>query len=130
MWKYHSQFCQCRSANSEGYALKYFVLYALVCSAVGVVLLVVIHQIAPFDADGPSHSIADRMIDDTATGTVGSAPIRPDDLVVGSTPAPAPYEPPVRQSDQWDLRPTNSPAGEPFDSSVARKGGRVGTPMQ
>ncbi|ACE91672.1 hypothetical protein B5K05_15620 [Rhizobium phaseoli] len=121
---------QCRSANSEGYTLKYFVLYALVCSTVGVVLLVVIHQITPFDTDGPSHSIADRMIDDTATGTVGSAPIRPDDLVVRSTPAPAPYEPPVRKSDQWDLRPTNSPAGDPFDSAVARKGGRVGTPMQ
>ncbi|MEB3042549.1 hypothetical protein VCM43_02675 [Rhizobium sp. MJ21] len=113
---------------SEGYALKYFVLYALVCSTVGIVLLVVIHQIAPFDTDGPNHFVAERMIDDTATGTVGSAPTRPNDLVVGSTPSP--NQPPVQRSDQWDLRPTNSPAEDPFNSSVARKGGRVGTPMQ
>ncbi|MFS8148726.1 hypothetical protein [Rhizobium sp. BR 249] len=101
----------------EGYALKYFILYALVCMVVGIVLLVVIRQIAPFNVERPS--------DQTAFDPAG----QPDDLIVRSTREPAPgtsdrqptQEPAVR-TDQWDLRPT----GEP----TVRKGGRVGTPAQ
>ncbi|MGG7535476.1 MULTISPECIES: hypothetical protein [Rhizobium] len=98
---------------SEGCALKYFILYALVCSAVGIVLLVVIHQIASFQMERPG--------DQTA--------FEPDDLVVRSTREPAPgasgqqpTQGPSVRTDQWDLRPT----GEP----TVRKGGRVGTPAQ
>ncbi|SCB56209.1 hypothetical protein GA0061105_10137 [Rhizobium aethiopicum] len=100
---------------SEGYALKYFILYALVCSAVGIVLLVVIHQIAPFQMERPSDQTAFEPAE------------QPDDLVVRSTREPAtsgqqPTREPGVRTDQWDLRPT----GEP----TVRKGGRVGTPAQ
>ncbi|WP_245296670.1 MULTISPECIES: hypothetical protein [Rhizobium] len=102
---------------SEGYALKYFILYALVCSAVGIVLLVVIHQIAPFQMERPN---------DQATFEPAE---QPDDLVVRSTREPParasdqrPTQEPAVRTDQWDLRPT----GEP----TVRKGGRVGTPAQ
>ncbi|NKL51384.1 hypothetical protein GFL15_25630 [Rhizobium leguminosarum bv. viciae] len=122
--KYHSRSCRCRSVNGEGYALKYFVLYALVCSAVGVILLVVIHEIAPSKIGQPSNQTTGWSADEAATAPAG----QPDDLVVRSTPEPAPDHPAVRPPDQWDLRPTNAPeVGQP-DQSGVRKGGRVGTP--
>ncbi|PDT15590.1 hypothetical protein CO670_17500 [Rhizobium sp. J15] len=99
---------------SEGYALKYFVLYALVCMVVGIVLLVVIRQIAPFNMERPD--------DQTAAGPTEQA----DDLIVRSTPEP-PADQPARPPAQWELRPT-SPADA--DPSGVRKGGRVGTPAQ
>ncbi|MBX5064078.1 hypothetical protein J0663_00490 [Rhizobium lentis] len=103
--------------TSEGYALKYFIIYALVCVAIGIVLLVVIRQIAPSNTERPS----DQTAFDPAE--------QPDDLVVRSTREPAsgagdkqPTQDPAVRTDQWDLRPT----GEP----TVRKGGRVGTPAQ
>ncbi|OHV25001.1 hypothetical protein EOS93_24865 [Rhizobium sp. RMa-01] len=106
---------------SEGYALKYFVLYTLLCMMVGIVLLAIVQQVAPFKmgtrSDQPGWS---------ATGASEQA----DDLVVGSTPGPATHPPAVRPPAQWDLRPTNQPTVGPSDQSGVRKGGRVGTPAQ
>ncbi|AHG45887.1 hypothetical protein RLEG12_22780 [Rhizobium leguminosarum bv. trifolii CB782] len=109
---------------SEGYALKYFALYTLVCMMVGIVLLVIINQIAPFKMDKPSDQATEWSTDEAATGSTK----QPDNLVVRSTPEPATERPAVRPSDQWDLRPTNQPT--PGDPSGVRKGGRVGTPAQ
>ncbi|MDO3435556.1 hypothetical protein QWJ46_23055 [Rhizobium sp. CBN3] len=97
---------------SEGYALKYFILYALVCSVVGIILLVVFHQIAPVQMERPG--------DQTA--------FEPDDLVVRSTREPGADQPAMRPPSQWDLRLGNQPAQR--DQSGVRKGGRVGTPAQ
>nr|WP_245317568.1 hypothetical protein [Rhizobium sp. N122] len=110
---------------SEGYALKYFVLYTLACMMVGIIFLVIIHQIAPFTMDKPGDQTTEWSTDGSATG----ASDQPDDLVVGSTPEPATNPPAVRPPDQWDLRPTNQPTVGPSETGV-RKGGRVGTPAQ
>ncbi|OWV77414.1 hypothetical protein ATY76_04140 [Rhizobium sp. R339] len=99
---------------SEGYALKYFVVYALVCMVVGLVLLVVIRQIAPFNME--------RRDDQTAAGPSEQA----DDIIVRSTPEPT-ADQPARPPAQWELRPTSPPDADP---SGVRKGGRVGTPSQ
>ena len=98
---------------SEGYALKYFILYALVCSVVGIILLVVFYQIAPVQMERPG--------DQTA--------FEPDDLIVRSTREPRTDQPAMRPPSQWDLRLGNQPEAQP-DQSGVRKGGRVGTPAQ
>nr|WP_246724630.1 hypothetical protein [Rhizobium phaseoli] len=127
---------------SEGYALKYFVLYALVCSLVGIVLLAIIHHIAPFKIDGlseqatawPAGTSLTEPADQSATGStdqLAAGPSeQPDDLVVRSTRKPATDQPAVQPPDQWDLRPSNQPVAGPFGQSGVRKGGRVGTPAE
>ncbi|RUL98022.1 hypothetical protein EFR84_29195 [Rhizobium chutanense] len=119
---------------SEGYALKYFVLYALVCSVVGIVLLVVFHQVAPFRMERPSDQTTERSADEPTAGsadqTATGSTDQPDNLVVRSTREPTSKQPGVQPPDQWDLRPTNQPAAQPPDPSGVRKGGRVGTPAQ
>nr|WP_244429849.1 hypothetical protein [Rhizobium leguminosarum] len=109
---------------SEGYALKYFVLYTLICMVVGIVLLVIVRQTAPFKLDKPSDQTTEWSADGSATGSTD----QPDNLVVRSTREPATERPAVRPSNQWDLRPTNQPTD--WDPSGVRKGGRVGTPAQ
>nr|WP_240539644.1 hypothetical protein [Rhizobium sp. CCGE 510] len=111
---------------SEGYALKYFFLYTLVCVMVGIVLLVIIHQITPFKMGKPGDQTTEWSTDESATAAGDPS----DDLVVGSTPDPATNPPAVRPPDQWNLRPTNPPTVGPSDQSGVRKGGRVGTPAQ
>ncbi|MBB4289806.1 hypothetical protein GGE16_001846 [Rhizobium leguminosarum] len=117
---------------SEGYALKYFVLYALVCSVVGIVLLVFIHQVTPFKMDGPNDQATDWSADKSATGspdeTATGSTDQPDNLVVRSTREPS-ERTGAQPPDQWNLRPTNQPA-QPSDQPGVRKGGRVGTPAQ
>nr|WP_245433139.1 hypothetical protein [Rhizobium sp. L43] len=134
---------------SEGYALKYFVLYTLVCSVVGIVLLVVIHQVAPFKMDGPNDQATNWSADEPATGSADksatgspdeTATGSPDETATGSTDQPdnlvvrstreLSERPGAQPPDQWDLRPTNQPGAQPSDQSGVRKGGRVGTPAQ
>ncbi|EJZ17935.1 hypothetical protein NE852_13340 [Rhizobium sp. Pop5] len=116
--------------------MKYFVLYALVCSLIGTVLLVVVRHVAPFNME--------RLGDQAALEPA----VQPDKLIVRSTREPASGQAlpgatgqpmPTGQSapevtdkrssgrpavspDQWDLRPTDEP--------TVRKGGRVGTSAQ
>lgn len=113
--------------------MKYFFLYALVCAVVGILLLVVVRQITPFDME--------RLGDQASLEPA----VQPDKLVVRSTREPASGQPaagttgqpvpgatgtpvpgatdklssdrPAVSTDQWDLRPTDEP--------TVRKGGRV-----
>lgn len=126
--------------------MKYFVLYALVCSLIGTVLLVVVHRVAPFNmerlgdqaalepADQPDKMIV-RSTREPASGqavprAVGQPmPGATDKPVLGATGQPVPEVTDKRSSgrpavstDQWDLRPTDEP--------TVRKGGRVGTSAQ
>lgn len=102
--------------------MKYFFLYALVCAVVGILLLVVVRHITPFDME--------RLGDQASLEPA----VQPDKLVVRSTREPASGQPaagttgqpvpgqlssdrPAVSTDQWDLRPTDEP--------TVRKGGRV-----
>jgi hypothetical protein len=91
---------------------------------VGIVLLAIVHQTAPFKTDKPSDQTTEWSTDQSATGSTD----QPDNLVVRSTREPTAEQPAVRPSDQWDPRSTNQPTTG--DQSGVLKGGRVGTPAQ
>lgn len=135
---------------SEGYALKYFLLYALTCTLVGIVLLFIIHEVVPFTIDKPTDQSVVGSTDEPAGGpteqsvrptgepvprrTTDQSAVQPaDPLVVRSTgqPVDGPAREPV-------VGPTGEPATGPPDQSVVsptgepvvRKGGRLGSPAQ
>ncbi|MBY3234295.1 hypothetical protein HFO17_06970 [Rhizobium laguerreae] len=112
---------------SEGYALKYFLLYALTCTLVGIVLLFIIREVVPFTIDKPTdQSVADSADEPVPRQTTDQSAVQPaDPLVVRSTgkPVDGPTgEPAARPTDQSVV----GPSGEP----VVRKGGRLGSPAQ
>jgi len=121
--------------------LKYFILYALVCSVVGILLLVVTRQIVPFNMERLGDQAAvepadqlDKLVvrstrerESRATGQ--PVPGVADQPAPGATGQPVPgataklsSHAPAVSTDQWDLRPTDEP--------TVRKGGRVGTTAQ
>ncbi|NKL78509.1 hypothetical protein [Rhizobium leguminosarum] len=120
---------------SEGYALKYFLLYALTCTLVGIVLLFIIHEVVPFTIDKPTdQSVADSADEPVPRQSTDQSAVQPaDPLIVRSTGQPA--DGPARES---VVRPTGEPAARPTDQSVVgppgepvvRKGGRLGSPAQ
>ncbi|NEJ22223.1 hypothetical protein GR247_18920 [Rhizobium leguminosarum] len=143
---------------SEGYALKYFLLYALTCTLVGIVLLFIIREVVPFTIDKPAdQSVADSIDEpvagpteqsagpigeplNAATGepvpgpTTGQSAVQPaDPLVVRSTrqPVDGPTGKPVSgPTDEPTARPTDQSVVGPSGEPVVRKGGRLGSPAQ
>ena len=126
--------------------MKYFILYALVCSVVGILLLVVTRQIVPFNMERlgdqaavePADQLDKLVVRSTrepesghpAPGPTGQpVPGVADQPAPGATGQPVPgataklsSHAPAVSTDQWDLRPTDEP--------TVRKGGRVGTTAQ
>ncbi|MCJ9696674.1 hypothetical protein MOV76_34490, partial [Rhizobium sp. PRIMUS64] len=56
---------------SEGCALKYFLLYALTCTLVGIVLLFIIREVVPFAIDKPTEQSAAGPTGEPAPAATG-----------------------------------------------------------
>ncbi|WP_246621641.1 MULTISPECIES: hypothetical protein [Rhizobium] len=135
---------------SEGYALKYFLLYALTCTLVGIALLFIIREVVPFAIDKPTdQSVADST--EPVAGPTEQSAARPtgepvprqttdqsavqpaDPLVVRSTGQPVDgpaREPMVGPTGEPVARPTDQSVVGPSGEPVVRKGGRLGSPAQ
>ncbi|MBY3556862.1 hypothetical protein [Rhizobium laguerreae] len=119
---------------SEGYALRYFLLYALTCTLVGIVLLFIVREVVPFAIDKPAYQSVADSTDEPVAGPTDQSAVQPaDPLVVRSTGQPVDgpaREPGVGKTGEPAARPTDQSVTGPPGEPVVRKGGRLGSPAQ